>query len=93
MARHTKTKNMNDFFEKVLKQFDEQIIDTVFLFIQHDRNLMREYLDTLANAGNRFPANPNLAKTICEHYGLKTTDERCNEPKSLLIQSYEKLKK
>lgn len=54
---------------------------------------MREYLDMLANAGNRFPANPNLAKTICEHYGLKTTDECCNEPKSLLIQSYEKLKK
>ena len=41
---------MNKFTKKVLDRYSNEITDQVFLFIQNDRELMRDYLGLLKNS-------------------------------------------
>jgi hypothetical protein len=64
------------------------ITDTVFLMIQNDRNLMHDYLQTIANQGNVGYVNSEIAKEIKRYFGLKNIGEN-KFPNSVLIQSFE----
>lgn len=85
--------NLEDYFNQLLVDFERQITDSVFCFIQNDRQQMKEYLDVIANTGDLQKVNRQLAQTIERRYGLKGEGEmdKENNPQSTLIQSYTKL--
>ena len=66
------------------------ITDRFFCFIQNDRVLMKNYLDTVAETGSLQVVNSQMAQYICQHFGLKSGREK-HHPYSNLIQSYHEL--
>ena len=63
------------------------ITDTVFLTIQSNRQLMHDYLQTIATQRNVAYVNSEIAKEIKRFFGL--TAVVVNQfPNSVLIQSY-----
>lgn len=79
-----------EFTNKVMNRFTEEITDQVFLFIQKDKELLRDYLHLL-NESKLNSVNSNIAKAIKSRYNLTNLDSK-GEPKSLLILDYEKFK-
>lgn len=79
---------MNEFASELFEKFEAQITDQVFCFIENDRELMKAYLDLVAQTGDLRAVNSGIAQQVATHYGLKDSGERCSEPQSLLIQSY-----
>ena len=79
-----------EFTDKVLAKFERHLIDSVFCFIEQDRDLIKEYLELIAREGSLQQVNSQIAKRIAEHYGRKGTGEE-GVPKSRLIQSYSEL--
>ena len=78
------------FTEKVMDRFTKEITDQVFLFIQNDKELLREYLHLL-NETKLNSVNSNIAKAIKKRYNLTNLESK-GEPKSLLILDYEEFK-
>ena len=79
-----------EFNKTVLKQFIESITDKVFLTIETDRELMQHYFNLIEEKG-RNAINIEIAKAIKEKFDFESIDE-CETPKSLLIESYSRLK-
>ena len=77
-----------DFIDKVLDRFAADISDRVFMMIQGDKELMREYLRFVRNGTDYNTLNCELGKRINERFNLRNTG-RCKEPQSALIESYE----
>ena len=42
---------MNDFLKLVFDKYESQITDSIFCFIENDRDLMKAYLDLVAEKG------------------------------------------
>lgn len=63
------------------------ITDTVFLMIESNRQLMHDYLQTIATQGNVAYVNSEIAKEIKRFFGLNNAVEN-RYPNSVLIQSY-----
>ena len=82
---------LKDFINEVLTEYDEQITDSIFYFIQNDRVLMKKYLETVATTGNLQDVNKQIGREIVRHYGLKGYSKDI-EPKSVLISSFSLLK-
>jgi len=81
--------DIGNFMNKVFEQFNTQITDEIFCFIENDRELLHEYLKLLET--NKLNVlNSNIAKRIKEKYDLKNQFKEEKEPKSKLIQSYQK---
>lgn len=80
--------NLTSFKDKIIKRFSEEITDSVFLMIQHDRELLQEYLDLLEK-NKRHVINSQIAKEIKKKFNLENKDLRIKEPKSFLIKSHE----
>lgn len=78
---------LKDFINEVLTEYDEQITDSIFCFIQNDRVLMKKYLDIVAAKGSLQDVNKQIGREIALHYGLKGYSKD-KEPKSVLISSY-----
>lgn len=78
---------LKDFINEVLTEYDEQITDSIFCFIQNDRVLMKKYLETVAATGNLQDVNKQIGREIVRRYGLKGYSKD-KEPKSVLISSY-----
>lgn len=78
---------LKDFINEMLSKYDEQITDSIFCFIQNDRELMKKYLETVASTGNLQDVNKQIGREIVRHYGLKGYSKD-NEPKSILISSF-----
>ncbi|MDR2478909.1 MAG: hypothetical protein LBD48_06315 [Treponema sp.] len=75
-----------EYAEEVVRNFVKEITDHVFLAIQHDENLMREYQSNV----NRFhlaPVNTAIGKKVRELLNLEN-DGVNNSPKSWLIKDY-----
>lgn len=83
--------DLKDFINDVLSQYDEQITDSIFCFIQNDRALMKKYLDIVAATGNLQDVNCQIGREIVRRYGLKGYSIT-KEPKSVLISSFSLLK-
>ena len=83
-------KKLDDFFNDVFKEFNKDITDRIFLMIQNDPKLMKDYLKLIEdNEIGRDNLNTSLGKAIKENYDLDNLDEN-NEPISTLIKSYTK---
>ena len=87
-----KQPDLNNYINQLLIGFDEQITDSLFRYIQEDRQRMNEYLDMVANVGNLQEVNKQIGRAITRHYNLKGFDSETN-PKNTLTLTYSKLKK
>lgn len=77
-----------EFAQKVVEKFSEEITDSVFLYIENDKELMHDYL-RLVSEKDLDTVNKALGRKIKEKFGVENLD-RSNNPKSKLIQSYTK---
>lgn len=87
---------MNDFIEKVLNRFADDITDKVFLLIQNDPVLMKEYLH-LVTAKRKSEIgldklNMEIGKKTKEFFGLGDNGI-CRKPNSTIITQYTRHKK
>ena len=78
----------NDYAEKVVKSFIEDITDHVFLNIQNNESLMREY-QTEVHLNSLQSVNTAIGKKVKELLDLNDTSES-TDTKSWLIKSYMK---
>ena len=78
--------NANEYAERIVRDFMRDITDHVFLHIQHDEDLMREY-QTRVNENSLKVINQAIGKKVKEVFGLENA-EICHEPKSWLIKDY-----
>ena len=69
------------------------ITDNIFCFVQNDKELMKAYLDLVAENGNLQYVNSHIAQEIAKRYGLESTQNQVESPNSNLIQSYSELRK
>jgi len=83
---------MENFCDKLFTAFEKQITDTVFCFIQNDKELMKDYLDLVVAQGNLGYVNSHIAQEIAKRYGLHNTQIE-GIPTSNLIQTYSELEK
>ena len=79
------------FMKEALPQFESRITDLFFSFVQSDKSLMKQYLDTVAATGDLRVVNSQIAQRLRERFGLNNTGIRNSEPESSLIQSYSEL--
>lgn len=83
---------LNNYIEKLLVGFDEQVTDSLFRYIQEDRVRMNEYLDVVAKVGDLQEVNKQIGRAVTRHYNLKGFDTEEN-PRNTLTLTYSKLKK
>lgn len=84
---------MNDFLNLLFERFESQITDNIFCFVQNDKELMKAYLDLVAENGNLQYINSHIAQEIAKRYGLENLRPSEEEPQSNLIQTYSELRK
>ena len=88
-ARHELGKNvMKQFCDEVIKKFEENPIDALFCYLQCDKELMKKYLDLVAEKKDLGLINRTLARTFATSRDTKSCGTRNAEPNSSLIQSY-----
>jgi len=78
--------SVNEYAEQIVNNFIHDITDHLFLSIEHDDKLMREYMTNV----NRFgldQLNMTIGMKIKERLSLENNGEN-NNPKSRLIKSY-----
>ena len=80
--------DLKKFNDKVIAQYSKTITNSVFLMIQNDKALMKEYLK-LVNLHNVHTVNKTLGRKIKDSFNLSNTT-RENKPTSTLIQSHQK---
>ena len=80
---------LSNFNKIVLSKFAKSITNSVFLMIQNDKALMREYLK-LVHKHNVKPVNMSIGKAIKDTFNLNNFPGRENKPTSTLIQSHQK---
>jgi hypothetical protein len=76
-------------FEEDVDNITEDITDRVFLMIQGNPQLRREYDILTGNGTSKHGLNARLGKRIREYFCLQNIG-RCHNPKSCLIKSYER---
>ena len=76
----------NDYAEKVVNRFIDSITDYVFLSIEHEDNLMREYMGN-ARLYTIDAVNLAIGKKVKELLKLKNLNE-CKKPRSRLITRF-----
>lgn len=81
-------KTLNQFCKDAIAKFEENPIDALFCYIQCDKQLMKDYLDVVAESRDLRNVNSGIAKALAVHYGTKSRGDRDYEPNSTLIQSY-----
>ena len=82
-------KELNEFKEKVINQFSEKLTDKVFLMIQNDKELMKDYLSIIEKSSSLKYVNSEIAKEVKNRYKLQNLEKRNEQPESILIPSHE----
>lgn len=83
---------LSQFCNDVLDQFDGNITDAVFCYIQADKELMQRYLALVRNLEKgKQTVNSQLAQAITRKYDIKNTGLLKPTPNSVLIESYHEL--
>lgn len=85
--------NLKDFTDTLMSEFDKNLTDIVFLYIESNKELMEDYLKVVSNNSELKVVNSQIARAIEKHYTLQSTGIRNEKPKSQLIKSYEEFKK
>lgn len=74
------------FAKKVVEQFCKELTDQLFLYIENDKALMREYLHIVSKE-KLEPVNQTLGLQFKKLFKVNNLDVNKN-PKSKLIDSY-----
>lgn len=74
--------------KNAIKLFNRRITDEIFLTIQRDRNLMREYLEAVRKQGAET-VNQEIGKIVKAAYKLTDSKEREENPSCTLISSHQ----
>jgi hypothetical protein len=75
--------------EEAIRRMNKKITNEVFLTIQNDRDLMKEYLRAVASDGLDL-VNQTIGKEVKNAYGLVNINDREDNPSCTLIQSHQK---
>ena len=84
---------MNEFLNRLFEKFELQITDNIFCFIQNDKELMKAYMDLVAENGDLQYINSHIAQEIAKRYGLENIGPSDEKPNSNLIQTFSELRK
>ena len=74
--------------EEAIKKMNKRITNEIFLIIQNNRELMKEYLRTIEN-GSLDTVNQTIGKEIKKAYGLVNCNNREDNSSCTLIQSHQ----
>lgn len=75
--------------EEAIKRMNKKITNEIFMIIQNDRDLMKEYLRSLEGS-SLDTQNQTIGKEIKKAYNLVSLDDREENPSCTLIQSHTK---
>lgn len=79
---------VTDFATKAISQFNKKITDEIFLLIQNDHKLMKDYLKLVDKYGHHT-VNKGIGKAVKAQYKLNNKD-REKKPTSTLISSHQR---
>ncbi|RWX44860.1 hypothetical protein H206_01292 [Candidatus Electrothrix aarhusensis] len=74
--------------EVAIQKMNKKITNELFLIIQNDRELMKEYLRAVENS-TLETVNQTIGKEIKKAYGLVNCNNREDNPSCTLIQSHQ----
>ncbi len=80
--------SLEEYADKVVKDFMTEITDHIFLHIQGNESLMRAY-QSHVHINSLMSVNYTIGKKVKEIFELENGPE-CTQPKSWLIKSYTK---
>ena len=75
--------------EEAIKRMNKRITNEIFLIIQNDRELMKEYLRAIER-DTLDTVNKIIGKEVKRAYGLININDREDNPSCTLIQSHQK---
>lgn len=75
--------------EEAIRRLNKKITNEIFLIIQNDRDLMKEYLRAVETSGLDI-VNQTIGKEVKNAYGLVNINDREDNPSCTLIQSHQK---
>ena len=75
--------------EEAIRRMNKKITNEIFMIIQNDRDLMKEYLRAVEN-NTLDTVNQTIGKEVKNAYGLVNADDREDNPSCTLIQSHQK---
>jgi len=75
--------------EEAIRKLNKKITNEIFLIIQNDRNLMKEYLRAVETDG-LDTVDQTIGKAVKNSYELVNTNDREDDPSCTLIQSHQK---
>lgn len=85
---------LTKFCDDVLNEFDNNITDAVFCYLQCNKELMTRYFVLLRGYENgKQTVNSQLAQAIARRYSMKNTHQTNATPNSILIDSFSELEK
>ena len=84
----SKVMDLENFIKRVLSQKNRTITDEIFLLIQHDRDLMQNYLRLVENEGLN-QVNRQIGKAVKKAYRLNDDEIREDAPHSTLLRSHQ----
>jgi hypothetical protein len=87
--------NAKEIADVAISRMNKRITNEIFMIIQNDRDLMKEYLNAVSTAGRENKdwdksVNTVIGKRIKEVYGLINVDDREDNPLCTLIKSHQK---
>jgi len=78
-----------DIARESIARFNKRITNEIFLGIQNDRDLMKEYLEVVHERGVAT-VNRDIGKKVKKAYHLENMNDRDDNPSCTLIQSHQK---
>ena len=82
-------RNSKQIAEAAISILNKKITNEVFLIIQHDKDLMNDYLRAVEEEG-LDKVNQTIGKQVKDSYNLVNVNDRENNPTCTLIQSHQK---
>lgn len=86
------TNRLSQFCDEVLKEFNDNITDAVFCYLQSNKELMCKYFTLIREYDKgKQTVNSQLARAITREFGLKSTNQKNKTPNSILIEGFSEL--
>ncbi len=79
----------NEIAEEAIRRMNKRLTNEIFLIIQNDRDLMKEYLRAVQGSG-LDAVNQTIGKRVKASYNLVNVNDREDNPSCTLIQSHQK---
>ncbi|MBI5100846.1 MAG: hypothetical protein HZB33_03255 [Nitrospirae bacterium] len=80
---------VDEIAHEAVRRMNKRITNEIFLIIQNERDLMKEYLRAVEASGLDV-VNQTIGKRVKSAYGLANIDDREDNPSCTLIQSHQK---